>query len=139
MAAKRLTGIFQDGSSAFVPVNPRTVIRWTHGTQLTLKLALYSPGGEPIDLRSDGSMALTLSVRQHAVSEYTVPELLTLAGVVPAGGESNQAEFVIPSTAMQQYQPGRYFYGILAFYRGEYDYVVPVSPFLVAPSTRLLP
>ena len=130
-----LAGVLQDGSGPRPgpPENPRRTINVTQGSDVTIRLAVTTPSGQPVAL-AGGSLILSVKKRPPD-SPAAVAKVGTF---LPAEGP-NVASFALAPADTKNLVPGRYFYDVWLTLGGKRDPVVPPSPFLLEATISPVP
>lgn len=134
MSTLAIIGVLQNGErrAPLVPANPRQALRLIRGETSTVRIAVVTPAGTPVDL-SGGT--LTLTVKPHSDdTEVSFQVAATLSNAV-----AGLASFAVSSTAFQYVSPGRYVYDVwLTAAGGARSALVPLSPLALEPSVPTL-
>ena len=130
MAVLYLWGVLEDGTtirSPAVPANPRAELSIIQHSSAEVVLRITNPAGLPVD--STGTVMLT--IKQKPQDGET---LASLTGAWAPELGPGVARFTwLPAT--MNYNPwGRYIYDIKLTVGSEVNYVVPASPFRLAPA-----
>jgi len=138
MAVLNMIGVLNNGSrldESLVPTNPRTPIRYTVGSSLTINVALLYPDGQAVDL-TNGSPVTTLTVKITS-DDDTPQEKIT--GTILGQPTAGIVTFALVPTAFRTLDPGRYIYDIWLVQSGNRDPVIPASPFYLEPTVLARP
>lgn len=131
-----LLGVLENGTNPLdvhVPSNPRTTVTLPQGATARIVLTVKDPQGVTIDLTAATSVKFTMKKRPQ-----DQPPIFQLTGMaVPL--RPNVVAFDVPIIATNRLEWGRYCYDIwMLGPDGAANQVMPVSPFVVAPSSTLV-
>lgn len=130
MAVFYLAGVLEDGTtprSPLVPVNPRAELEIIQHSSAQIIVRITNPANVPIP--STGTVVLTVKQKPQdgeALAQLTGTWVLSLGPGV--------AMFSWTPATMATPPWGRYAYDVKLTVGSEVNYVVPVSPFRLAPA-----
>lgn len=142
MGVVSLVGVLEVGGprdADLVPSNPRTTLRYTRGSTLTVSLTILGSQGVPVDLTAAALPTPTTTV-EFVVKTSSIAEenTLSMLGAVVGDPRLGVVEFAVPVAAFRYSDPGRYVYDVWLLTATTRDAVVPTSPFVVEPSLRAI-
>ena len=130
MATLYLTGVLEDGTthrSPSVPENPRVELSIIQHSSAEVIVRIVNPAGTPVD--STGTA--TLTIKQKPQDGET---LASLVGAWATDLGPGVARFTWLPTTMNYNPWGRYIYDVKLVVGSAVNYVVPASPFRLAPA-----
>lgn len=102
-----LLGIIEDGSlrAPTIPIIAGHELRFAAGEDVTVRLTVVKPTGEPGDVTS----TYTLTIKKRSLDDFA---LVTAVGVAQPLDGPGRLNFTISSTLTKDTEPGRYVYDV---------------------------
>jgi len=128
-----LIGVLETGGprGAAVPTNPRSAIRFSKGTDVTINLSATTTDGAALPPLSGGAK-LTMTVKKNSAdTSFLIQKNVTTGAMV----------FTISSAEQKNIDPGMYVYDVwyTAPTSSKRDPLIPLSPFIIEGTATLPP